>query len=65
MLFNRRHRGLLIGIVFLIVLIMLFIYPPLIIGNPLGALFTIELAVVLVLFAGMIFLLCLILYLGN
>ncbi|MFX1509344.1 MAG: hypothetical protein ACFFBR_03465 [Promethearchaeota archaeon] len=65
MLFNRRRRGLLIGIIFLIVLILLFIYPPLIIGTPLGALFTIELAVVLVLFGGMMFLLCLLLYLGN
>jgi len=65
MLFSRRRRGWLIGIVFLIVLITLLIYPALIIGTPLGALFTIELAVVIVLFAAMMFLLCLLLYLGN
>lgn len=65
MLFSRRRRGWLIGIVFLIVIITLLIYPTLIIGTPLGAFFTIELAVVVVLFAGMMFLLCLLLYLGN
>jgi hypothetical protein len=65
MLFSRRRRGWLIGIVFLIVIITLLIHPPLIFGTPLGALFTTELAVVIVLFAGMMFLLCLLLYLGN
>lgn len=65
MLFTRRRRGWLISIVFLIVIITLLIYPVLIIGTPLSALFSIELAVVIVLFAAMMFLLCLILYLGN
>ena len=65
MLFSRRRRGWLIAIVFLIVILTLLIYPTFIIGTPLGALYTTELAVVVVLFAGMMFLLCLLLYLGN
>jgi hypothetical protein len=65
MLLSRRQRGWLIGIVFLIVLVTLLVYPSLIIDTPIGTLFTIELAVVMVLFAGMMFLLCLLLYLGN
>ncbi len=65
MLFSRRQRGWLIGIIFLIFLFTLLIHPVLVYYTPLGALFSIELAVVLVLFAGMMFLLSLLLYLGN
>lgn len=66
MLLSRRQRGWLIGMVLLIVIITFLVYPFILVDTPLAALFyNMELAVVVILFGGMLFLLGLILYLGN
>jgi hypothetical protein len=66
MLLSRRQRGWLIGLVLLAVMITFLVYPFVLIDSPLAVLFlNTELAVIVVLFGGMLFLLGLILYLGN
>jgi len=55
-----------LALVLLVTIISFLIYPNLLAGTPLAALFTdMELSVVVVLFAGMFFLLFLLLYLGG
>lgn len=66
MLLSRRQRGWLIGLVLLAVMITFIVYPYVLIDTPIAVLFSnMELAVIVVLFGGMLFLLGLILYLGN
>ena len=66
MIFSRRQRGWIIGIVILILLFAFLSYPNLLINTPFAVLFlNTALSVVVVLFGGMLFLLALILYLGN
>jgi hypothetical protein len=65
-MFSRRQRGWMIGLVFLALLIVILVFPYLLIGTPLAVLFLdIELTVLVVMFAGVFFVLGLILYLGN
>ena len=55
-----------LALVLLVTIISLLIYPNVLVGTPLAVLFTdIELSVVVVLFAGMFFLLFLLIYLGG
>ena len=66
MTFSRRQRGWIIGIVLLILLFAFLSYPYLLINSPFAVLFlNTALSVVVVLFGGMLFLLAIILYLGN
>ena len=66
MTFSRRQRGWIIGIVLLILLFAFLSYPYLLINSPFAVLFlNTALSVVVVLFGGMLFLLGIILYLGN
>ena len=66
MTFSRRQRGWIIGIVLLILLFAFLSYPYLLINTPFAILFlNTALSVVAVLFGGMLFLLAIILYLGN
>jgi hypothetical protein len=55
-----------LALVLLVTIISFIIYPNVLVGTPLAVLFTdMELSVVVVLFAGMFFLLFLLLYLGG
>ena len=66
MTFSQRQRGWIIGIVLLSLLFAFMSYPHLLINTPFAVLFlNTALNVVVVLFGGMLFLLALILYLGN
>jgi hypothetical protein len=65
-MFSRRQRGWMIGLAFLVVIIAIFVFPYLLIGTPVAALFlNIELSVLVIIFVGAFFVLGLILYLGN
>lgn len=62
---SRRQLGWIISLILLVTIIGFLIYPFVLIDTPLATLFTdIEISVVVVLFAGMFFLLLLLLYLG-
>lgn len=62
---SRRQLGWIISVILLVTIIVFLIYPFVLIGTPFATLFTdIEISVVAVLFAGMFFLLLLLLYLG-
>lgn len=66
MIFSRRQRGWILGIVLLVLLIAFLSYPSLLINTPFAVLFlNTALSVIVVLFGGMLFLLALILFLGN
>ncbi|MFX0168689.1 MAG: hypothetical protein ACFE89_04935 [Candidatus Hodarchaeota archaeon] len=66
MTISRRQRGWIIGIVLLILLFAFLSFPFLLIDTPFAVLFlNTALSVVVILFGGMLFLLALILYLGN
>jgi hypothetical protein len=63
---SRRAVRCALALVVLATVISFLIYPNLLVGTPLAVLFTdMELSVVVVLFAGMFFLLFLLLYLGG
>lgn len=66
MLFTRRQRGWLIGLVFLVTILTFLFYPMILFDSPLAILFTVtEIGVIVMLFGGMLFLLGLLLYLGQ
>lgn len=63
---SRRAVRCSLALVLLVTVISFLIYPNVLVGTPLAVLFTdMELSVVVVLFAGMFFLLFLLLYLGG
>jgi hypothetical protein len=63
---SRRAVQYSLAFVLLVTIISFLIYPNVLVGTPLAVLFTdTELAVVVVLFAGMFFLLFLLIYLGG
>jgi hypothetical protein len=62
---SKRIVGWVLSLVLLLTILSLIFYPHILIGTPLAALYSdTELAVVIVLFSGMFFLLFLLLYLG-
>lgn len=66
MVSSHRLKGWIIPFILLVTIIMFLIYPAILIGTPFALLFyDMEISVVTVLFAGMLFLLILLLYLGN
>ncbi|MFW9831753.1 MAG: hypothetical protein ACFFD8_08260 [Candidatus Thorarchaeota archaeon] len=63
---SSRRRGWIIGLVLVGVMITFLLYPFILANTPFAALFyNMELAVVVILFGSMLFILGLVLYLGN